>query len=762
MGNSSSATADSLEPTAMPSLVLGRPPADWDYSTDARLHGPISEPILEKIEPVGPMYLAHARRKIYKRTFSEDEEHVAKAEAEAAAAAQLAEDAENIHEFEIEPDHKDDLRRDAKDWKSQDHYRLLGLGSIRWRATRGMIKKAHRTKVLVHHPDKKSAASGGNATHDDSFFKCLQKAYEVLADPVKRRQYDSVDPIPEESYNALKDGAHLPFIEAWKPVFDREARFSVRDKKDIPSIGTMDSSKKEVEAFYGFWYGFDSWRTFEYLDKEEGDGPENRDDKRYMEKKNKAERAKLKKEDAARLRKLVDTAFALDPRMAAFKEQEKEAKEAKRQERLDQAKKAKMDAEREAALAKELEEEKESEERLKREEERKEKETKKKAIRKEKKTIKTLIKDANYGYKAGSHIAPSTLEIYLSELDTMLDKLSLEDLERISTELGAAKKTNEAKQRVLCTEAQKLVREGLANSENLTQFDTDTVERSAKITPEAKAPSTNSTGATSSSKTASKEWSVEEVALLIKAANKFPGGVSDRWETIGAYVALHTGLPQRDPEDVIKKSKSVQRGTSQEQETVRQLQFHKKTYDIADAPSVRYDIEGEVPPVVTEAVPVGDAVAAAMEVASGKKQKKKTSVKDAPATSATPKTTKAAAASTSTSSSSPSKVSTTSGAGTTAPASSVKTPALAAATASTPAVAAATAPAASLWTAAEQKLLEGGMKAFPPSWQGEGDRWDKIAEAVPGRTKKDCKLRVKYLQEQVKAQKAAAAAASGK
>lgn len=102
----------------------------------------------------------------------------------------------------------------------------------------------------------------------------MQKAYEVLADPVKRRQYDSVDPIPEESYNPLKDGAHLPFIEAWKPVFDREARFSVRDKKDIPSIGTMDSSKKEVEAFYGFWYGFDSWRTFEYLDKEEGDGPE--------------------------------------------------------------------------------------------------------------------------------------------------------------------------------------------------------------------------------------------------------------------------------------------------------------------------------------------------------------------------------------------------------------------------------------------------------------------------------------------------------
>lgn len=117
-----------------------------------------------------------------------------------------------------------------------------------------------------------------------------------------------------------------------------------------------------------------------------------RDDKRYMEKKNRAERAKLKKEDVARLRKLVDTAFALDPRMAAFKEQERESKDARKKERQEQAIKVKQEAEREAALAKELQEEKESEERIKREEERKEKEAKKKAIRKEKKNIKTMIK----------------------------------------------------------------------------------------------------------------------------------------------------------------------------------------------------------------------------------------------------------------------------------------------------------------------------------------------------------------------------------
>ncbi|KAG0252939.1 hypothetical protein BG011_006640 [Mortierella polycephala] len=728
MGNATSATTtDSLEATALESLLLGKPPLDWDYSQDSRQqHGSISEPILEKIEPVGPQYLAHARRKVFNRTFSEDEEHMAETAATAAAAARLADEAENTHEFEIEPDHKDDLKRDAKDWKTQDHYRMLGLGKIRWRATRGMIKKAHRTKVLVHHPDKKSGATGGGSHDDDSYFKCLQKAYEILSDPIKRRQYDSVDPIPEESYSALKEGAHLPFIEAWRPIFERESRFSVKDRKEIPDIGTMGSTKAEVERFYGFWYGFEGWRTFEYLDKEEGDGPENRDDKRYMEKKNKAERVKLKKEDAARLRKHVDTAFALDPRMAAFKEQEREAKEAKKKGRQEQVNKAKLDAEREAALAKELKEEKESEERIKREEDRKEKEAKRKLIRKEKKNIKTLIKDANYGHAKGAKVAPSTLEIYLSELETLLDKLSLEDLEQIRQDLTGAKKSNMEKQQILSAGAQKLVREGLSNPESLTQFDTDAVERLNKPSVESKASSSDV--ASSSKNDSTKEWSVEEVALLIKAANKFPGGVQDRWETIAAYVALHTGLPQRDPDDVIKKSKAVQKGSSQEA-TVRQLQFQRKTYDIADAPSVRYNIEGEVPAPATNDISAAEAVAAAVNVAAGKKNKKK---------AATPPSTSAPAT-------------------TTAPAqNSGKSAALAAALASSPP--STPPPAASLWSATEQKLLEAGMKAYPPSWQGEGDRWDKIADSVPGRTRKECKLRVKYLQEQVKAQKAAAAA----
>lgn len=40
----------------------------------------------------------------------------------------------------------------------------------------------------------------------------------------------------------------------------------------MPKLGTIDSTKAEVEAFYDFWYNFDSWRTFEWHDKEVNEG----------------------------------------------------------------------------------------------------------------------------------------------------------------------------------------------------------------------------------------------------------------------------------------------------------------------------------------------------------------------------------------------------------------------------------------------------------------------------------------------------------
>ena len=46
--------------------------------------------------------------------------------------------------------------------------------------------------MLKHHPDKKAGTVGDS--NDDAFFKCIQKAFEVLTNPERRRQFDSVDP----------------------------------------------------------------------------------------------------------------------------------------------------------------------------------------------------------------------------------------------------------------------------------------------------------------------------------------------------------------------------------------------------------------------------------------------------------------------------------------------------------------------------------------------------------------------------------------
>jgi curved DNA-binding protein CbpA len=97
------------------------------------------------------------------------------------------------------------LRLDPTKWKEQDHYKVLGLGRMRWKATDEDIKRAYRKKVLKHHPDKKQDRASG----DDNYFKCVQKgipiifldiflrsiiAYEFMSDPNNRRQYDSIDP----------------------------------------------------------------------------------------------------------------------------------------------------------------------------------------------------------------------------------------------------------------------------------------------------------------------------------------------------------------------------------------------------------------------------------------------------------------------------------------------------------------------------------------------------------------------------------------
>jgi curved DNA-binding protein CbpA len=67
-----------------------------------------------------------------------------------------------------------------------DLYKLLGLPS---EATQGGVRKAHRELVRKHHPD----ANPGDPSSEERF-KEVQRAYEVLSDPEKRREYDERHP----------------------------------------------------------------------------------------------------------------------------------------------------------------------------------------------------------------------------------------------------------------------------------------------------------------------------------------------------------------------------------------------------------------------------------------------------------------------------------------------------------------------------------------------------------------------------------------
>jgi len=219
------------------------------------------------------------------------------------------------------------LESDPKQWKELDHYAVLGITGLRWKATQDQIKRAHRRKVLRHHPDKKASSTG--EANADSFFKCIAKSYDVLSNPTKRMQFDSVDSAvdDEDVPSASKKPADAEeFVKLYGPVFEREARFS--KTQPVPQLGSADASKQEVESFYSAWYSFDSWRSFEYLDKDVNEGSDSRDEKRYAEKKNKSERARRKKEDIARVRQLVDQAMAADPRIKRIKAEDKAAREA--------------------------------------------------------------------------------------------------------------------------------------------------------------------------------------------------------------------------------------------------------------------------------------------------------------------------------------------------------------------------------------------------------------------------------------------------
>nr|POF13274.1 zuotin [Quercus suber] len=397
-------------------------PDGWSAEKDFKAISAISAPVSRAIEPVGPHFLAHARRKRHKRTFSEDER---------IQAAESVKKVEQVDDGDIsEAEDPMMLQREAKDWKTQDHYAVLGLSKYRWKATEEQIKRAHRKKVLKHHPDKKAARGG---EENDQFFKCIQRATEILQDPAKRRQFDSVDEAADREPPSKKDVQKKPgnFYKLWSPVLESEGRFS--KKQPVPKLGDDNSTKEHVEDFYNFFYNIDSWRTFEYLDEDVPDDNENRDQKRHVERKNNNARKKRKTEDTIRLRKLVDDALAMDERIKRFRQEGNKQKNAKRLEKEAAEKAAKEEAQRKKDEDARLAAEKVEKEKASKEEGKKAKEAAKNAAKKNKRVIRGAVKDGNYF--ADGEASPAQIDAALNDTDALIAKLDNEEIAAFTANL---------------------------------------------------------------------------------------------------------------------------------------------------------------------------------------------------------------------------------------------------------------------------------------------------------------------------------------
>jgi len=592
-----------------------------------------------EVEPVGRWFLAQWDRINSTRTISSNIHD------------DSSSDEEDGDEDEIFEDDLEYLRSlDPKETKDQDHYRVLGITNLRIRATDDQIKRAHRQKVLRHHPDKRKAA-GEDIKVDDDYFTCITKAFEILGNPVKRRSFDSVDPLFDDDIpDALKKEKQGDFLNVFTSVFEMNSRWSI--KTPVPKLGDNNASRKDVEDFYGFWYDFESWREYSYLDEEDKEKASDKWERKEIERINKAQRIEKKKDECKRIRKLVDNAYNSDPRIARFRKADFDEKAAKKKAKADAIKAKKDEEERlrkeeEEKAAKEREKVEQAE-KLKQEASKKEKEAHKKLLRNERKKLRTFTKEK--GFFASDE---DERIHHMTEVEKMCDVYTLEQL----TELNNKLETSEDPKNDFLKELRKM-------SSRMS-------EERALVTEQSKA-SGSATSSDKSNKGAAKEWSSDELHLLIKAVNLFPAGTAQRWDVVAEFINQHTKTQniKRNAKETLAKAKEMQSGN-----------FAMNT------------LKEEVNKLAYENL---------------EKQKKRELQNESEASIRT------------------------------------ETPAEALGFNNTP------------WAPEEQKLLEQALKTYPSTTP---ERWDRIAECLPGRSKKDCMKRYKELAELIRAKKAAQAAA---
>ncbi|XP_052898386.1 dnaJ homolog subfamily C member 2 isoform X1 [Anopheles moucheti] len=638
--------------------------------------------------------------------------------------------------FEVDIDYLKSL--DPKDWKNQDHYAVLGLKKMRFEATDDDIKRAYRKIVLKHHPDKRKAL-GENVKQDDDYFHCITMAYETLGTLKNRRAFDSIDPEFDDALPSQSE-VEKDFFGSLRDVFRRNARWN-ESRKSAPQLGDDNTSREAVEHFYDFWYNFQSWREFSYLDEEDKEKGQDREERRWIEKQNKAIRLKRKKEESARIRSLVDLAYNNDPRVVRFKREEKERKLAAKRAKQTAYQVQKAEEERAAKEAAEAKQRADEAEQKRIEQIQIERERTKRILKKERKLFRDTAKGKDY-------FATNEKERlkHLEGVEKLIDSFKLLELQDFNKELA--------------TGGRDVFVKALNELEAKREQERVVAQQTAQIPNNAGLKVVNRKAM----------WTHDNVQLLIKAVNIFPAGTISRWEVIANYLNQHgteLGDMRFYAKDALNKAKELQAGdfsksdlkTVVNQQAYESFERSKKDLKIIDnseismkeateaaAAKEKGQHESKPKPAVEKKsvaaspmvnggpkghVAVEENGAAAEGKENRNKQPKQAVKQDQPLVNGT------------TTEDSNNKLNSTApvtGEGKTKPAGGGT-------------AAKKEKDANRVWSKEEQALLEQAIKTYPVSCGP--DRWDRIAECIPNRTKKDCMRRVKELVDLVNAKREA-------
>jgi DnaJ family protein C protein 2 len=416
----------------------------------------------------------------------------------------------------------------AEDYET-DWYAILAIDDEG--CNEDKLKSQFRRRCLETHPDKKKGK--------DDEFKQVQRAFEILSNPDARRQFDSArtfdDSIPPEGMEF--DEKPADFFELYKPVFQRNARWST-----VPVTVTMGDEKTpvaDVRKFYDFWLGFRSWRDFSHAaELEEIHEGMPRYEKRFYQQENERILNGLKKQEAKRIRTLVDRAMESDPRLRA---------EARRieAERV-AAQEAKKEAQRQAMLEKERLENEAKEKELAAEREAQEAVARARQAWKDAKSsvVDTLKAKGLIDTESASKALPENI-VNIQVVDWVFSKIPKE-----KDPIAVAKKILEPADDALVSGFNKMVA-ALEKSIGMTRYGEPVKKETAKEKEEKEAQQAQQQ---QKGKELTKVvWEEEDIINLTKAIAKFPGGTVDRWRRIA--VTLREKFTE---EQILVKTKQLE------------------------------------------------------------------------------------------------------------------------------------------------------------------------------------------------------------